>query len=305
VETLRERSDRAVYRVHTDGASFVLKRFRGVDRPLEPQVYKLLQTWGVPTLPVHARTEKELLLEDLDASSIWREALASDLDAVETGTAVAEWYLSLHQAGHRCLADPAGAPSFLSCWVDEITQPVLYEVGHALALTECPGWDLVTDGVPLLCVAYKSFPLTFNYSDFALENLALTRGDQRRRRAIVYDYDQFKIGTTYSDWRNVVFSLQGASLEGFKAAYGPVSEAERILDEPLSKLYVLLVAARRPRLPGFARPSLDAAKSGVLAHQVQRALAYLETWWPSQVANLRRTSRQAGDGATVPSPATV
>jgi hypothetical protein len=280
VETLRDRGDRAVYRVHTDGASYVLKRFRDVevDRPLEPQVYTLLQTWGVPTLPVRARTEDTLLLEDLDASPVWRQVLASDLDVAETGWAVAKWYLSLHQVGHRCLADPAGAPSCLSCWVDEITRPALHEVGQALALTRCPGWGLVIDGAPLLCVAYKSFPLTFNYHDFALENLALTRDDQSRRRAVVYDYDHFRIGTAYSDWRNVVFSLRGASLEGFKSAYGAVSEAQRVFDEPLSEIYVLLVAARRQKLPDFARPSLDAAKSGVLAHQVRRALAYLETW---------------------------
>jgi len=78
--------------------------------------------------------------------------------------------------------------------------------------------------------------------------------------AIVFDYDCFKTGTVYSDWRNVVYSLQGIGRAAFQAAYGPVDEAEGLLDEPLSILYGLIIASRREKFLGWARPLVEAVK---------------------------------------------
>ena len=55
-------------------------------------------------------------------------------------------------------------------------------------------------------------------------------------------------------------------------AYGPVSEAERILDEPLCVLYSLIVASQRDRLPGWAIPSIDSVRNGELEQSIYKAL---------------------------------
>jgi len=115
-------------------------------------------------------------------------------------------------------------------------------------------------------------PQTFNYNDFAVENMALSRAVQVPLRAIVFDYDQFSLGPAYSDWRNVVSGLRGASQSAFEEAYGGVNQHERILDEPLSILYGLVIACRRSQLPRWAVPLSEAARTGGLEGAIRRAL---------------------------------
>jgi hypothetical protein len=114
-------------------------------------------------------------------------------------------------------------------------------------------------------------PQTFNYEDFAGENLALSH-DREPLRAIVFDYDCFTLGAAYSDWRNVTSSLKGAAQEAFAEAYGPVSETERRLDVPLSALHGLLEASRRENVPAWARPLLEDVESGELERSIRNAL---------------------------------
>ena len=273
IETLRQRPGHMVYRIVCQDNSYVLKCFDCPDIATEVQVYDLLANCGEPTLPLYAHTDHALLLEDLEYSSTWRLARDTDLENLATGVAIAEWYRKLHQAGRETLKDTKSKPAFLHAWVEVISEQNLCASGACLGIKEEPVWSLALEHTQILKAAYLDLPQTFNYNDFALENLAFTR--QSPLRAVVFDYDQFCTGTAYSDWRNVVYSLHGPAQEAFEQAYGPVSEIECILDEPLSVLYSLIIASRRECFPGWAKPLLKMVKNGELDRRIHLAVDIL------------------------------
>lgn len=258
---LRQKPEHSVYRLVCRHANYVLKWFSHPD-PVEPKMYALLEELGIPTLPIYARTDQALLLEDLEISRQWRLATDLDMEQAATGRAVASWYRQLHQAGRKLLAESATSPDFLRPWVDVITEENLGLVTARFELTDVPGWEVILGKLAILKNRYNAFPQTLNYSDFAAENLALSC--DAPRQAIVFDYDCFSIGAVYSDWRNVSYSLQGAARQAFADAYGPVDPREKCLDEPLSILEGLIVAAQRSRLPAWAMPLLASVKDGAL-----------------------------------------
>jgi len=249
----------------------VLKGF-GHASPLEVQVYALLERLGVPSLPVHGRSEQGLLLEDMDHSRLWRAASTADMRRAATGRAVAEWYLRLHAAGRAALRSPAGLPPGLHAWVDELTPQALSAAGTRLGLSGKPAWELAIRSVEALAAQARACPQTFNYDDFDRENLALRRTRAAALQAVVFDYDCFSLGTAFSDWRNVCYGLQGAARQAFIESYGPVSEIEQALDLPLSTLQGLLEAARRENVPGWARPLLESIENGELDRAIRAGL---------------------------------
>jgi hypothetical protein len=223
IEVLREREGHLVCRFFSGDRSLILKWFRSPAESLEFRIYTLLGRLGVPTLRVIEQTGQALLLEDLQSSSAWRLAKEEDMSKAETGVAVAAWYRELHQAGQRALSDPALDTSFLRPWVHVITPDALARTGAIFDLNEKPAWQTAGDSVEQLVALYLALPQTFNYADFAAENLALSV--EGPLRAVVFDYDCFATGCVYSDWRNVVYSLEGEASDAFKEACGPVSEA--------------------------------------------------------------------------------
>jgi hypothetical protein len=271
-ELLRHKSGHIVCRIRTAHGWHVLKWFESPGA-LEPEVYTLLETCGIPTLPVHARSEQALLLEDLQHSDLWREAGRADMCRMETGTALAEWYRILHLAGRKALQHPEMLPSGLHAWVDDLSVETLAAAGIRMDLAGKPAWVLALDNIELLKRKAQTCLQTFNYEDFAQENLALSRGLEPLQ-AVVFDYDCFTLGTAYSDWRNVTYSLEGEAREAFAEAYGPVNETERRLDMPLSALFGLLVASRRANVPCWARPLLEDVDNGALERSIQDALEW-------------------------------
>jgi hypothetical protein len=268
VEMLRDRPTHAVFRVTDRGASYILKRFVGPGPFRELVAYNLLPKLGLSTLPVHGRAERAILLEDLAHSVAWRMATEEDNSAEATGVAVAAWYRKLHAAGYTFLAtEPAPFPA----WIDEVTSDNLAQAAGNLGLDDEPAVRLSLVVLDTLTVAFRRCRQTFNYEDFALENLALSRAEPRR--AVVFDYDCFSVGTAYADWRNVMYSLAGPAAGAFAAAYGITDPLERLLDEPLSAWQGLIIAARRPHLPGWAEPLLTAVRDGSLATSIGRAVA--------------------------------
>jgi len=272
VETLRQKGGHTVCRLKVGRTWHVLKWFEE-DNALEPQVYDLLERYGIPTLPVHARTGQSLLLEDLSHSRDWRLANLNDMTRVETGLALAAWYRSLHAAGYEALVRKEVLPVGLVPWMEQMTIENIGQAGRRLGIGHLPGWQVVLEQLETLKARARREPHTFNYEDFAHENLALSRCRSSLLQAVVFDYDCFTLGMAYSDIRNVMYSLEGKARQAFTEAYGPSSETERLLDIPLAAIYGLLVAAGRESVPGWARPLLDDVKCGRLESAIQDALA--------------------------------
>ncbi|MFZ6026179.1 MAG: phosphotransferase [Chloroflexota bacterium] len=262
---LRQKASHRVYRLVCQDARYILKYF-AQPNGAELKTYALLETLCVPTLPVYARTTHALLLEDLESSPRWRLATDFDMEQAEIGQAVAGWYLQLHRAGRKLFSENALPPEFLHPWIDVITAESLAMAVTRLDLADAPGWETILEHVAMLKSRYHAFPQTLNYSDFAAENLALSCDGPLQ--AVVFDYDCFSTGTVYSDWRNVTYALQGAARQAFVDAYGSVNPREKMLDEPLSVLEGLVVAAQRERIPAWALPLLETGKSGQLVEDI-------------------------------------
>lgn len=268
---LRQRPTHYVFRVHLERGWFVLKWF-AAETPIEPHIYQLLERNGVPTLPLYAISANALLLEDLENSPRWRQATKEDMHQAETGAALAVWYRRLHEAGLTAFQQQETMPIALRPWIDELSEDSLRLAGERLGIAENIGWQMVIQSVEVLKKKARACPQTFNYEDFAAENLALSR-KTAPLQAIVYDYDCFTVGMAASDWRNVMSALEGAARQAFAQTYGPLSEAERLLDAPLATFYGLLTAAQRAAFPDWAKPLLESVHNGELERAVQDALA--------------------------------
>lgn len=207
VVLIRRKHGSALYRLWHGDRSFILKWFAGPGPSKEVRSYALLQEHGVPTLPVHGRTQNALLLEDLTASPTWRLAEEQDVTRRRTGTAIARWYRLLHEAGRRILTNSDGAPEFLAREADSLSPAVVVSIVEKLGLRGNRVWKLAADHVEPLKQAMRAMSETLNYNDFHWSNLALSRGRGRSLNAIVFDHHLLGIGMAYSDCRNVVGSL--------------------------------------------------------------------------------------------------
>ena len=188
------------------------------------------------------------------------------------GIAIARWYQRLHAAGFKALSKPEESLDCLEAWIDIIEQNTLEGVGRQLELADSRGWKLALTHFEEFKCKYRSYPQTFNYNDFAAENLAFSLTRQGRLQAIVFDYDQFSIGTIYSDRRNVIYSLRGGARKIFIEIYGEASEGERRLDDVLSILHGLIIASEREKFPNWAMPLQHSIKNGELERKIAAAL---------------------------------
>jgi hypothetical protein len=275
VAVLSERHGHCLWRVVTEGRSYVLKRFPpGDPGASEVAAYRLLQELRVPTLPVYGLAQDALLLEDLAASAGWRLAREEDVLDPAVGRAVARWYRVFHRQGARLLARPGGPPAFLTREIDCLDPASLRAAGRRLGLEAQPGWRLAGEHVEDLKAAMRALPETLNYNDFYWTNLALSRapGAGLRVQAIVFDYHLLGIGPRYCDCRNVAGSLAGAAVAAFWQEYGPVDPWEEVLDRPMSTLVGLVTAAQRDRFPRWAQASLDRVLDGGLERDLRAAL---------------------------------
>jgi hypothetical protein len=275
VALLRRQHGHALYRLAVGARSLVLKWFEDPARALEVRGYALLERLGVPVLPVPGRTPNALLMEDLETSPAWRLATEEDTQRRETGTAVATWYLALHEAGEHLLADTRGVPAFLRRQEDTLDAASILRTGERLGLAAYPVWALAAEHVEVLKCALRSLPVTLTYNDFHWTNLALSRRETPAPRAIVFDYHLLGIGTRYSDYRNVSGALGASAALAFRSAYGQIDEREAILDAPIAVLYALMEALERSRLPRWAAPLVGEVATGELEAKLRRALALL------------------------------
>lgn len=269
---LRNRNTHLVCRLECRQGSYILKWFDSPCDNKEIQVYSLLEKYEVDTLRVYERTERALLLEDLNSSEYWRLADQFDIGESETGTAIANWYLKLHQVGQSAIRALSGPKAFLHPWVNIISRNSLIFAADVFDLKGQRIWDLVLGSSEILKKKYRKLPQTFNYNDFAAENLALSRSKDHPLRAVIFDYDQFATGLVYSDIRNVISSLSGEAAAAFEITYGPVVEEERILDQPLAILHGLIIASRRENKPAWVEPLLESISSGDIEAGINLAL---------------------------------
>ena len=265
---LHKQVSKEIYRINNETGQFILVCYPKESQPKEIKVYKLLQKYDVPTIPSFGMTDSEIIFEDLEHSDTWRLANNADMKLVNSGIAVARWYQRLHTVGYKLIGNSQENLDFLDGWIEIICSESLARTGSVLKVSNYKGWKLAIDWIDILKGIYKNFPQTFNHNDFVTENLALSCTRLNRFRAVVFDYDQFSIGTVYSDWRNVVYSLQDDAREFFIDTYGPVRRIEGRIDDVFNILFGLIVAAEREKFPHWAQSLRESVKNGTLEMKI-------------------------------------
>ena len=271
VETLSKRHGHALWRMILPEQSYILKWQPFADARIEIESYLMLQSLGVPTLPVYGYTSQALLLEDLAQSESWRLALETDMAWPATGRAAARWYKLFHQAGEELLSQ-GDYPSFLTRETDVLDLSSLLNAGHTLSLDTYPVWDLAVLQIDLLKAAVAKLSFTLNYNDFHWTNLALSRNEREQLDAIIFDYHLLGVGMRYSDCRNVTGSLSGAAVPAFWNTYGDIDPREQVLDQPLAHLYALTIASQMPKIPSWAEESRTRLVNGTLKKDLLAAI---------------------------------
>ena len=275
VETVSVRPGHRLYRIRTRRRSYILKSFSANGPGNEIKSYGLLRRLGVPTINVLAQTETDLLLEDLTCNGTWRLATELDISDRNVGAAVARWYWHLHAKGAALAATETGLPPFLKREEDLLNRASIESAGRSLCLSGLDSWRLAGDRIELLKSALSNFETTLNYNDFHWTNLALSRRSGPGMEAVVFDYDLLGIGTRYSDFRNVVGSLSGEAVTGFREVYGYVDPGEQTLDRPLATLYALVSAARMATFPTWAEESRQTVLDGNFRTDLLQAVDFV------------------------------
>ncbi|MFO8060376.1 MAG: phosphotransferase [Bacillota bacterium] len=237
-------------------------------------VYHLLNDLGVPTLALHGRSERSLLLDDLAASVNWRAATDEDLISPETAEAVARWYRALHRAGRRVASDP---PPFLNRETSVLNRERVSALAARLQMEGEPSMKLAAESIEQLKDALHTLPQTLHHNGFCWTNLALSR-ETAPQRAVVYDYHLMGVGPACCDCRNVLSVLEGDATAAFRRTYRPLPEEYFVLDEPLATLYALDQATTYSQLPAWAERLVRQFESGEFADSLRAALDVVATW---------------------------
>ncbi|MFW6026572.1 MAG: hypothetical protein ACOCRX_09535 [Candidatus Woesearchaeota archaeon] len=263
-----------IYRILTENNTFIVKVFQSKGEAKEINCYSLLQEYNVPTLSVYGKTEKAILLEDLNNSLYWRLANEDDVSNEDVGRAVAKWYLKFHSAGKNIL-NSKKQPDFLEREIDGLNAKVLFKIGEKYGLNKYLCWKLTIDNIEKLKTSIKDLPETLNYNDFHWSNLALSKKD-KIMDAIIFDYHLMGIGYKYSDCRNVINSLEGNAKDAFWEVYGEIDDKEKILDKPVSIIQALSVAMERSQFPQWGKPLLNKIYNGEFDSNIRCALDIID-----------------------------
>lgn len=266
IERIREKDGVIVARVHSGGKSCVFKGFVNPDFRREIENYRTLNALDVPTLRVISATDASLLMEDVEASSVWRLGVEADMDDLDAASALAAWYRRLHAAGYAYVARHGGG---LYDENDVITPENLDAIKKKTGTGALRVWTLIERNLDTLLARIHGARRTLTYNDFYYTNLIVARSGGA---AMMFDYNLLGKGYAYADVRNVCASLSARAGEAFCKAYGAIDTHEKHIDDVASVLTTLHFACARETFPGWAQGEL-ARLRGDFARKVERLLA--------------------------------
>lgn len=260
---LQDKDGIVVARVQSGARSCVLKCFQVEAYRREISNYQALRSLHVPTLAVLAQTDSALLLEDVDASPVYRLGTAADLADPVVAMRLAGWYRQLHQRGYAHVARHGAG---LYDEADFFTREHIAEIQEKTGTQADAVWGLLEERFDAICEMLGRTRRTLTYNDFYHTNLVVARD---RSAALMFDYNLLGKGYAYSDVRNVLSSLAPQSRDAFLAAYGAVDPLEIAVDDVVSPVVTLYMACRRPRFPSWAEGLVDEMHTA-LADKIRR-----------------------------------
>ena len=261
IEEIRNKDGIYLYRVRCKTNTFVLKYFDKTQDPREPEYYTLLARAGVPTLAVIGMTDRAIAMEDLNISPRWRLSAEEDLKDPVTARNLAQWYRTLHDASGLILPNKEN-------WYSEyglLTEEKLRKAAHRLGISAIETWDFIIEHLDHIIGFIEKMDPVVNYNDFYYTNLAVGRNG---REAIMFDYNFMGKGYRAAGLRNVCASMRQKAAAAFLESYGPIAEYEYRVDDVVSTLTTLVMAAKRETLPWWAEEAVQSVRSGKLKQQI-------------------------------------
>jgi hypothetical protein len=261
---IRDKDGVSVWRVVTDGSSYVMKCFDKPEYRREIANYQLLNSLGVPTLRVIAHTDCSIVLEDIERS-IYRLGTMEDINNPDIATKIAIWYKTLHQNGR----DYANTNEFIDEY-DALTLENIRLIQDKTETSDLHVWRVIEEHFDEIQSVTMSLPRTLVYTDFHYTNLAVARDGSS---ALVFDYNFFFKSYAYSDIRNVCGNFYNTEAKAaFLSAYGEYDEREVIVDDVVSVLSALLIACSHKVFPDWAKGVLERVNDGRLLAAVEKLL---------------------------------
>ena len=205
-------------------------------------------------------------MEDMCSSPRWRLGTAEDMNDPTIASNLAQWYRRLHDVSRQIL-------NARTDWYSEYGLLTPENLRLAMVRTDTAEWQVwpyLMKHLPELHRIIATLEPAINYNDFYYTNLAVSRDG---REAMMFDYNCMGKGYRASDLRNVCWSLSDRAAKAFLESYGDVSEYEYRVDDVVSVLTTLVMAAKRPEIPNWAEGALESLESGKLADNLHDLLS--------------------------------
>lgn len=255
-----------VYRCEYDGQRAVVKYFEHEGDRREIENYRLLREIDVPTMKMLSYGEGHIVLEDIDASDLWRLGAEEDLTDPSVLRALARWFFALHEGGQ-------GYERLRDMWSenDGLDGSLIETIREKLTGAEdiCRYAEDHLSELRSMLIQREN---TITYNDFYYTNLLVRRD---KSAAMMFDYNLMGRGYRYADFRNVQSSVSVEAFSAFAEEYAALyrekygqafvtDETERRLDDFLSPLMGLANALKREKFPAWAEEMKEDALSGRL-----------------------------------------
>jgi hypothetical protein len=263
---IRTKDGISVFRVASDGQSYVLKFFANKSDRREIDNYRILNGLDVPTLRMIASTDCALLMEDIEQSEKYRLGTADDLSDAAVSLQIAKWYKLLHSKGYAFVET---YDNELYDESDVMTKETIHFIKKKTQTQDYHVWGVLLDHFEELKKRIAKVPRTLLYNNFYYTNLIVAMD---KSEVFMFDYNLLGQGYAYSDIRNICSSLSDQAKAAFLTDYGECDESELVIDDVVSPLTTLYFACKREIFPKWAEDCVTQVKNGNLLNAVIRLL---------------------------------
>ena len=251
VSPIRSKDGVIVARVRFGDETAVLKCFENDAHRREIANYDILQNCGITTITVLGKSDRSILLEDIETSDVLRLGKDEDLRDPAVIKAIARWYKTLHTNGVMYVRHHGdGMYEEWDCFSPEL----ISAIRNAFELTDSEGLDAITKYYKELRKRLAIAPRTLTYNDFYYTNLVVKKDASA---ALMFDYNMLGKGCYASDIRNIVYWLGEENKNVFFSEYGDVDDELMLLDEICAPVVTLYSAFSRGIFPGWATEAIE------------------------------------------------
>ena len=248
---IRSKEGVIVARVSWGDGTAVLKCFENPAFRREIQNYGILHSCGIPTITVLGKSDRSILLEDIDSSETYRLGMEQDLNEPAVIKSIAKWYKTLHTNG-RQYVQQYGSGMYEE-W-DCFTRENIEGIRDKFDLTDSEGLKALMDYYGELRKRIEAAPRTLTYNDFYYTNLVVKKDASE---AMMFDYNLLGKGNPASDLRNVTYWFSEENKKLFFSVYGEVDDRLLLLDQICAPVVSLYFAMSKDVFPDWAKEAID------------------------------------------------